>query len=157
MLWVLGMLLVLIMRLLPVLVIGHVVLRLVPPRAAAPVAHVCHVSIHIHAAVDASGCSLYVLPSRQMAVTHPAGLGDRTVADIAQCCSRIYLRRRLSAGRGQMSQLRLAVPGRRGGDGDCWLELRDADGDAQWGGVTGDSGDSPARTKGRRIKNREAV
>lgn len=100
----LGMLvlLVLIMRL-AVLVVGHVVvvLRPVPPRAAAHVAHVCHVSIHIHAAVDASSCSLYVLPSRQMAVTHPAGLGDRTVADIAQCCSRIYLHRQRSAGGGR--------------------------------------------------------
>lgn len=103
----LGMLvlLVLIMRL-AVLVVGHVVavvvvLRPVPPRATAHVAHVCHVSIHIQAAVDASSCSLYVLPSRQMAVTHPAGLGDRTVANIAQCCSRIYLHRQRSAGRGR--------------------------------------------------------
>lgn len=100
----LGVLLMLIMmRRLPVLVVGHVVLWLLPPRATAHIAHVshvCHVSIHIHAAVDASGCSLYVLPSRQMAVTHPAGLGDRTVADIAQCCSGIYLHRQLSAGRG---------------------------------------------------------
>lgn len=99
---VLRMLLMRIMvRMLSVLVVGHVVLRLLPPRATAHVAHVSHVSVHIHAAVDASGCSLYVLPSRQMAVTHPAGLGDRTVADIAQCCSGIYLRRQLSAGRGR--------------------------------------------------------
>lgn len=56
-----------------------------------------------------------------------------------------------------MSQLRLAVLGRRGGDGDCWFELRDADGDAQTGGVTGDSGDCAARVESRRIKNREAV
>jgi hypothetical protein len=98
-------LLVLIVRL-AVLVVGHVaiavvavVLRPVPSRAAAHVARVCHVSIHIQAAVDASSCSLYVLPSRQMAVTHPAGLGDGTVADIAQCCSRIYLHRQRSAGR----------------------------------------------------------
>lgn len=93
-------LLVLIVRL-AVLVVGHVVvvLRPVPPRATAHIAHMCHVPIHIHAAVDASGCSLYVLPSRQMAVTHPAGLGDRTVADIAQCCSGIYLHRQRSAGR----------------------------------------------------------
>lgn len=49
-----------------------------------------------------------------------------------------------------MSQLRLA------GDGDVRFELRDADGDAQWGGVTGDCGDCPARIERRRIKNREA-
>lgn len=96
---VLLVLLVLIVRL-AVLVIGHVavVLRPVPPRAA-HIAHMCHVSIHVQAAVNASGCSLYVLPSRQMAVTHPAGLGDRTVADIAQCCSGIYLHRQRSARR----------------------------------------------------------
>lgn len=67
------------------LVIGIHVLLLSPSRAP-------HVSIQIHATVDASGRGLYALPSRQMAVTHPAGLGDRTVAGIAQCCdSRIYL------------------------------------------------------------------
>jgi hypothetical protein len=52
-------------------------------------------------------------------------------------------------------RLRLAVSRLRA-DGDVWFELRDADGDAQWGGVTGDSGDCPVKIKRRRIKNREA-
>jgi hypothetical protein len=87
--------LVLLRMLLMLMIRRNVVLRLPPPRPAA-----AHVSIQIHAAADASGCSLYVLPSRQMAVTHPAGLGDRTVAGIAQCSDfRIYLHRRRSAER----------------------------------------------------------
>jgi hypothetical protein len=56
-----------------------------------------------------------------------------------------------------MVQLRLAIPGRRGGEGKCWFERRDADGDAQRGGVTGDGGDCPARIESRRIKSREAA
>lgn len=68
------------------LILRHV-LRLPPSRVASGAA--AHVGSRD--AARAAALVVYVLPSRQMAVTHPAGLGCRKIADVAQMCDfRIY-------------------------------------------------------------------
>jgi hypothetical protein len=78
----------LVMALMLMLLIPRHVLRRPPSRPARHVA-----AVHVHDAARVSSCRLYaLLPSRQMAVTQPAGLGYRTVSSIAQSCdSRIYM------------------------------------------------------------------